>query len=212
MLTDACDPRAAAPQAGDLVPGDGPPELTMTDGEGSPISRKACYLLRSTRPGAGVDPSKVRRSALAAPRAAGARARVCAACLCSCCRPLRGCGLEFACCSRARAAAAPVQSCDADLLFGEVSASPLHTLEALLSKLYQPLFHSRDQWGKAEDAQVREFRANLDKFVDDVDDALKSLVGGLELRKPDKRYDLDAARTARALRDDEMIAHFEGAS
>lgn len=96
-------------------------------------------------------------------------------------------------------------------MFGETTSSPLHTLEALLSKVYQPLFHAQDQWGKAEKEQVAEFRAAVDRFTEDMENALKSLVDGLELRKPDAKYDLDTARTSAGLKDEAMISHFESA-
>ena len=55
------------------------------------------------------------------------------------------------------------------------------------------------------------FRQQLDKLSGTLQDALKSLVDGLELKKPDKKYEPDSrGLVARGMNDKEMLEHFEG--
>ena len=56
-------------------------------------------------------------------------------------------------------------ACDDTVLFGELSASPLRSLESALSKVFRPSFEKRDNWGRAEDEQINEFKGSLDKFL-----------------------------------------------
>ena len=97
-------------------------------------------------------------------------------------------------------------ACDQTVLYGELSPQPLRDLEASLSGLYKPAFDVRTDWGRAETSQMSDFKSGLGKFVVDIQDNLKNLVGGLELKKPDKRFE---AVDNRNVRDVELVAHFE---
>ena len=106
------------------------------------------------------------------------------------------------------------KSNDSSLNFGELDANPLGHLEAMLTHVYAPLLGSDKVWGKADASQSSEFRAEMGKFAVDLQGALKHLVGGVELRQPDKKFDLDANLTQLELEDEdkakEMLEHFEG--
>ena len=66
-------------------------------------------------------------------------------------------------------------------------------------------------WGRANAEHTQEFRQELDKLSGSLQDALKSLVDGLELKKPDKKYEPDSrGLVARGMNDKEMLEHFEG--
>ena len=45
--------------------------------------------------------------------------------------------------------------------------------------------------GKASKEQREEFIGEVERFRNDIGETLKSLVGGVELRKPEKKYDVD---------------------
>jgi len=47
------------------------------------------------------------------------------------------------------------KSGDIDLLFGELGASPLGTIEAILSQAHRPMIDSYDSWGKVDDEQKK---------------------------------------------------------
>ncbi|GBG33121.1 Dynein heavy chain 5, axonemal [Hondaea fermentalgiana] len=103
-------------------------------------------------------------------------------------------------------------SCN-NLVHGELGDDPLKSLELSLSRLYQPLCESRASWGQADEEQTREFLDACNKVSAELKESIKSLYGGLELRKPDKRFEIDGAGRNLAQRtkdDQELVDHFEG--
>jgi len=97
-----------------------------------------------------------------------------------------------------------------NLVFGQLSDSPLSSLETLLSEVYKPLLDcDTKQWGKANSTQSAEFLGEVDKFATDLQDAVKHLQGGIELRKPEAdfiaMYDSNDNSS-----DADMLAHFDG--
>jgi len=58
------------------------------------------------------------------------------------------------------------------------------TIEGLLSG-YGDLFTQSTEWGKVDSEQKGDFNSEMDHFVHILSEALKSLSGGLELRRPD---------------------------
>ena len=44
----------------------------------------------------------------------------------------------------------------------------------------------QSDWGRADATQQAEFKGEVDRFVSDLEDALASLGGGLELSKPNR--------------------------
>tara|TARA_A100001015_G_C15040314_1_gene739185 strand:+ start:2833 stop:3987 length:1155 start_codon:yes stop_codon:yes gene_type:complete len=97
---------------------------------------------------------------------------------------------------------------DGAIMSGEIGRSALQDFDACLSHVYRPLLESRGGWGKAGEEQTREFLGDMTRFLSEIKDSLKSIVGGLELRKPEKRF--SDMETGRVRRDDpELLAHYE---
>ena len=57
------------------------------------------------------------------------------------------------------------KACDDTVIAGEISPSPLTSLESTLSKVYKPTFDKREDWGSAETEYINEFKGSVDKFV-----------------------------------------------
>ena len=53
---------------------------------------------------------------------------------------------------------------DEDLLCGGIDAEPLRGLEVALSQVYAPVLDTVKPWGRADEAHVEEFRADLDRL------------------------------------------------
>jgi hypothetical protein len=81
---------------------------------------------------------------------------------------------------------------DTAVIFGEVTHSTLHDLEAQLSQMYRPLLATRSNWGKAEQQHQGEFLAGVDHFLSETNDLLKALQGRLQLTRPNELWDLAA--------------------
>jgi dynein heavy chain len=88
---------------------------------------------------------------------------------------------------------------DGLITFGCVEPNPLESMQTALFHLYQPLLGASQMWGKSTPEQHQEFTLGFDKFVGSVTEALKGLSTGLELRKPDKRFDLDGNLSQQAM-------------
>ena len=101
-------------------------------------------------------------------------------------------------------------SCCENLVHGEIGDDPLKSLEVTLSRLYKPLCNARADWGKADKEQTGEFLEAAERMTVELKESIKSLYGGLELRKPDKRFDADGRNLAsRSKEDQELVSHFE---
>lgn len=99
------------------------------------------------------------------------------------------------------------KSHDAAISYGILGPSLLKTLDAQLSGLFRPVFEQRLNWGKASPEQTHNFMSSLDKFVDALQESLKTLHTGLELRRPDDRFDLESVTTTSS-HSSEMVEHF----
>ena len=73
---------------------------------------------------------------------------------------------------------------DSSLLYGELSSSPLETIEALLSSKYVPLVSSSCEWGKASDEQKDDYNAEMVRFDHNLKSVMESMFGGVLLRLP----------------------------
>jgi len=80
----------------------------------------------------------------------------------------------------------PHKGNDGVLSFGTVDRSIVHSLETSMTHLYKPIIaaHKSQEWGSAEPQQVNEFLSGLGVFIEHLQEGLKSLQGGIELRKP----------------------------
>ena len=96
-----------------------------------------------------------------------------------------------------------VAGCSQSVVFGELGSnsnkSMLHDLETVLETLYRPIIHSlsttapkqeqNSLWGSASHEQREEFLNDMDKFSVSLGETIKSMVGGVDLRKPDPRIE-----------------------
>jgi dynein heavy chain len=84
----------------------------------------------------------------------------------------------------------PTKINDGALSFGIIRA-PLESLEVVLRCVYRPLINDMGDnlWGEASSDQKQEFLLSLDTFANGLQDNIRSLSRGLELRKPDERVE-----------------------
>lgn len=110
----------------------------------------------------------------------------------------------------------PYQADDGALTFGVVS-HPLRALESIVRTVYRPTLGGQDSklWGKAPPDLVHEFMVGLDGFVDNLQQTIVNLGGGLELRKPDAHHEGGAGDggagsfgAKAAARDPEVVSHY----
>lgn len=82
------------------------------------------------------------------------------------------------------------KSSDNYLTFGVLHA-PLESLEALVRLVYKPFINqlSEDMWGEANASQLEEFYLSLDSFIKNIQESIKNISCGLELRKPDEKVE-----------------------
>lgn len=101
---------------------------------------------------------------------------------------------------------------DGTLIFGELSGTALRSVETMLANVFQPMLKEETfkGWGQTNSTQKQEFHGKLDKFVSDLQEALRSQLGGIELAKPDPSYDFDIKSfPQKVVQDKEMLNHFE---
>ncbi|DBA03213.1 TPA: hypothetical protein N0F65_003933 [Lagenidium giganteum] len=97
------------------------------------------------------------------------------------------------------------------ICYGVLDQSVLLSIETTLSQLFLPLLHNREEaeWGQADAESRNEFMHGLRSFVTDIQENLKAMSTGLDLRKPDKRYDPSDTRSlSRLSSDDCAVYHF----
>jgi len=102
-----------------------------------------------------------------------------------------------------------------DLLFGELSGHPLSSIESLLSNVYKPMIEACGDWGKVDDEQKNDFLGEMDHFIYNLVEALKSLAGGLELTPIDPKWSDELNKLPQPLpavvpKNDAMKSYFEG--
>ncbi|TMW55127.1 hypothetical protein Poli38472_013889 [Pythium oligandrum] len=97
------------------------------------------------------------------------------------------------------------------IVYGVMDPSVLLSIETSLSQVFLPLLGSREdvEWGQADGESRNEFMHGLKSFVNDMQENLKAMNTGLDLRKPDKRYDPSDSRSfSRLSADDNAVLHF----
>ena len=75
-----------------------------------------------------------------------------------------------------------------DVISGEISGTALQNFRAIISELYLPIIQESQQWGKlgGPDAPgIKEFIGTATKFGAMLTEALATVNGGVELKKPD---------------------------
>jgi dynein heavy chain len=83
-------------------------------------------------------------------------------------------------------------SSDQELMFGEIAANPLASLDTSLGSVFMPyLQRSFGEWGQCDTEQKQEFLVGFERFSGELSEAIKSLSGGIELRALENKYDVD---------------------
>ncbi|CAM9238946.1 unnamed protein product, partial [Discosporangium mesarthrocarpum] len=100
---------------------------------------------------------------------------------------------------------------DNALTFGVVS-HPLKALESITRAVYRPKLVGQEAqlWGKAPSDNVHEFMVGLDVFVSNLQETITNLGGGLELRKPDRQYELSSVLGGGVASTPEVVSHYMG--
>lgn len=103
---------------------------------------------------------------------------------------------------------------ETEVLVGVMQGSPIKTLLATLQHVYMPSLQQRtSDWGAKLPAESSdEFLGSVSKFVEMLGEAVSSLESGLELAKPDPKYDVENKQPAfnRAASQPELVVSFEG--
>jgi hypothetical protein len=84
----------------------------------------------------------------------------------------------------------PYKINDGSLSFGIIRA-PLESLEVVMRCVYKPLIQdmNTDLWGYASSEQKSEFLSSMDIFTKGLQESIRSISGGLELKKPDEKIE-----------------------
>lgn len=111
------------------------------------------------------------------------------------------------------------KSVEQDVSVGELAGSALDSFRALVSELYLPLLREAEPaaWGRAPEEAATEFMAGAQRLVTVLGEAAASLAGGVELRRPERRFvgppsrePPSAAAVARCAGDSDAVASFDG--
>lgn len=99
----------------------------------------------------------------------------------------------------------PYKINDGTVSFGVLRA-PLETLEALMRCVYKPMIQNMDKngWGQASSEQKVELLSCMDTFTKGLQESIRSISGGLELKKPDDRVE---ALGSSAAADPSLVVH-----
>ena len=78
-----------------------------------------------------------------------------------------------------------------DVSSGDVSSQSLDFFQTTLQGVFKPLFDNATDWGRSSKENTKEFLQLCGKFNDTLSEAARSLEGGIELRRPDKKYEVE---------------------
>ena len=79
---------------------------------------------------------------------------------------------------------------DTSMSFG-IMRAPLKSLEVLMRCVYRPMIQTMEDeaWGDTKPEQQNEFVQSIDLFSKGLEDSIRNLTGGIELKKPDERVE-----------------------
>lgn len=91
----------------------------------------------------------------------------------------------------------PARSNDGALSFGVLQA-PLESLEVMMRCLYKPLISNMtsNSWGEAAPEHKSDLLNSIELFTKGLQESIRSISGGLELRKPDEKLESLGANAA----------------
>ena len=96
----------------------------------------------------------------------------------------------------------------------ESGGSAMDAYRALVTELYLPVLREQSSWGKNSEESTAEFLSSAGKFSATLTEAVGNLQGGIELKKPEKKFvdtipELKPNALSRAAADNETLEHFE---
>ena len=82
---------------------------------------------------------------------------------------------------------------DMEVMYGEIGANPISSLDTIISSVYVPLVNAMEdtEWGECDKEQRSELVTGLNKFASDLSEAIKSMSGEIKLRSPDRDYEIE---------------------
>ncbi|CAG9316033.1 unnamed protein product [Blepharisma stoltei] len=100
---------------------------------------------------------------------------------------------------------------DTEVMFGEIGANPISSLDTIISGAFVPMVNAMDEadWGDCDKEQRLELTSGLAKFASELGEAIKSMSGGVRLRKPDKEYEVEnISEKLREAADNEVLVSY----
>ena len=104
------------------------------------------------------------------------------------------------------------KSVEQDVAVGEIAEGSLETFRTLLTEVFIPILKQQHSWGKSSEEETKEFIQGAAKFGTILTEAVSSLQGGVELRKPDRKFvemELKPNTFNKIAQDTDATAHFE---
>ena len=102
---------------------------------------------------------------------------------------------------------------DNEVMFGEIGADPIQSLDTIVSQGFVPLVNEMkdSEWGECETEQRSELISGLNKFTKELEEAIKSMTGGIKLRKLPSEYLVDNTdqKIAEAAQNDALVSFYE---
>eukprot|EP00960_Hanusia_phi_P046745 758011-Hanusia_phi.AAC.1 len=109
---------------------------------------------------------------------------------------------------------AEIRDPDDEIGYGEISPNVLesyndHLHHVLLPQISDESLHT---WGHADSEHMKNFNADVRRFGNIVQDAVRSLQGGIELQRPEERFIIENKQQSylRAASDPDILAVYEG--
>jgi dynein heavy chain len=98
---------------------------------------------------------------------------------------------------------------DGEVIFGEMGSNSISSLDTIISTAFVPMVQALDdsEWGECDPEQRQELISGLIKFASELNEAIKSMSGGVKLRKPDSQFELDNVKEA--AESEKVVAHYE---
>ena len=102
---------------------------------------------------------------------------------------------------------------DTEVMFGEIGANPICSLDTIISSVFVPFVNAMDEadWGECDKGQRVELVSGLSKFASELGEAIKSMSGGVKLKSPDKEFELEfgSEKMREAGEDEAIVNHYE---
>eukprot|EP00003_Mantamonas_plastica_P018411 TRINITY_DN3013_c0_g1_i9.p1 TRINITY_DN3013_c0_g1~~TRINITY_DN3013_c0_g1_i9.p1 ORF type:complete len:487 (-),score=93.32 TRINITY_DN3013_c0_g1_i9:125-1585(-) len=75
--------------------------------------------------------------------------------------------------------------------YGQIQASVLSSFETMITELYFPMLSSQQVWGKTSQRNAKEFLIGFKKFANSLSSTVQDLTSGVELAKPEKKFEVE---------------------